>query len=167
MTTPSASQDPQLAHLLMLSADEISYESLPTETLSALALQMTDPFIATSALGELAQRDPQQTKNDAAHILERGTWDRHLTAFALTLLYDRDPDGGLLQMARLVVGCMEPKILEAMIENILSDADRYRTREGATLARTVAGQVASVSRTAFSDVEQRDRFLEMFGDRGG
>jgi len=69
-------------------------------------------------------------------------------------------------MARLVVGCKEPKLLEAMIENILSDLDRYRTGDAATLAKVVASQVTALPLESFSDLEQRDRFFDVFGGAG-
>jgi hypothetical protein len=59
--------------------------------------------------------------------------------------------------------CEDPEILTAMIENILSDPDRFRTPEGAPLAHAIARRIAVVAPGAFSDVEQRDRFLGLFG----
>ena len=161
-TTPTDHE--LIDRLLVLPAGEIRYDSLSTSTLSALATQLADPFIATSALGELAQRGPQDTKDAAENILDRELWDRHLTAFALTLLYDRDPESGIRRMESLAPTCADPKILTAMIENILSDPERFRTTDRASLARVIAQRVAALDLEEFNDVEQRDKFLSMFGN---
>jgi len=155
---------PSIDNLLIIPADEINYESLSTLTLTQLATQKTDPFIATSGLGELAQRDPQKTKEAAAQILDAGIWDRHLTAFALTLLYDRDPEGAIPRMAELAL-TEDPKILEALIENILSDSVRFQSAPENQLARAIARRVAAIHPDAFADLEQRDKFLKLFGDK--
>lgn len=165
MSINSPDHDALIDNLLVLPADEIHYDSLSTSVLSKLATQMVDPFIATSALGELAQRGPQETKNAAERILDGDTWDQHLTAFALTLLYDRDPERAIPRMAKLALTCEDPKILEAMIQNILSDSDRFQAAQEEPLAHTIARRVAAAKPESFTEVEQRDKFLKLFGDK--
>jgi hypothetical protein len=157
--------DSEIDALLVLPADDIEYGSLSMPTLVALAIQTTDPFIATSALGELAQRDPRETTTAAERILDGDVWDPHLTAFALTLLYDRSPEAAMLRMQRLARSCDSSIVLAAMMENILSDSDRFTSPEPARLARAIAHRVAALRAEQFKDLEQRDRFLERFGGR--
>lgn len=164
MSTNSADLDPSIANFLIIPADEIRYDNLPIAIVSKLAIQKMDPFIATSALGELAQRDPQETKEAAERILEEPLWDPHITAFALTLLYDRDPDSAIQRMTKLVSTCEVPKVLEAMVESILSDSERFLVAPADQLARAIARRVAAAVPGRFSDVEQRGRFLKLFGE---
>jgi hypothetical protein len=162
MNIHSADDDASIDSLLVLPADEIRYDSLSTSVLSSLATQTMDAFIATSALGELAQRGPQETTDAAECILDGDTWDGHLTAFALTLLYDRAPERAIPRMATLAVTCEDPTILAAMIENILSDSERFQAAPEDHLAGTISHRVAAANPEAFKNAEQRDRFLKLF-----
>src|SRR4051794_26519226 len=85
--------DPPVQSLLMYTSDEIDYEALSPTTLQALALEV-DPFIATSALGELSIRDPGLAA-DAARTLLATTDDRYLLSSAASILLERDPESVL------------------------------------------------------------------------
>ena len=100
----------------MYTADEIDYESLTPETLLALALEV-DPFIATSALGELSSRDPAAAVKAARSLLAE-TSDRYLLGSAATILLDENqPDAVLRALpARLAAGEAEP-LLDALAED--------------------------------------------------
>ncbi|MEO8699881.1 MAG: hypothetical protein ABI867_07545 [Kofleriaceae bacterium] len=153
--------DPEITGYLLQQADDIDYASLELPLLSKLATQLEDPFIATSALGQLARRDREAAARAAEQILDGSRGDRHLVAFALTVLFERDPASGIRWMTRLGPSCEDPTILEAMLENVLGDAERFA--EHAELVRAIARRVTALTREQFSDPEMRDRFVARFG----
>lgn len=166
MNSNSTEYDSLIDHLLIIPADQIQYDTLATSTLSGLATQMEEPFIATSALGELAQRSQEETIHAAERILTEKVWDAHLTAFALTLLYDRDPAKGIAQMEKHIVDCRDPTILAAMMDNVLTDLNATFSTTNSQLAQAISRQVAALPLDAFEDSEQRLLFLRRFGDQG-
>src|SRR5262245_13002008 len=99
--------------LLLVPADDIDYRGLDAAVLLQLATQRDEPFIATSALGELGARAVPEARAAAESILAGEPWDRHLHAFALTTLYGADRDAGAAAMTRLVDGARDPVILAA------------------------------------------------------
>jgi hypothetical protein len=79
--------------LLMLTEDAIDYDALDVSLLGELARQPIEPFIATTALAKLHGRDALRAQAVCVEILGRGgDADRHLQAFAMTMLYSIDPD---------------------------------------------------------------------------
>jgi len=162
MSATSQDHDTEIDHLLILTADEIKYDSLSTLVLSKLALQNADPFIATSALGELTQRNSGAAGSAAEQIVERAVWDSHLTAYALTILYDRDPRNAISKMSDLIQTNDDPVVLSAMIENVLSDVTRFRSGPGEVLANALVHRVAEAASGTFKDEDLRDKFLKLF-----
>lgn len=71
--------------------EQIDYGALSANMLAQLAVQRDEPFIATSALGELGQRgDEHASKVACEHILDGSICDAHqLTTFALTSERDK------------------------------------------------------------------------------
>jgi len=149
--------------LLLLPADEIRYADLDEATLLALALQHDEPFIATSALGELSRRNVPAA-GAAALALLNGDWaDRHLRAFAITTLHDADPDRAVEVMASMVDDTDDPKLLGAMVECVLADLERFAADDRKAFTRRLAERVAAVPPDDFTDLDERASFLERFG----
>ena len=126
-----------MANLLSASEGEFSYSDSPADALVELALQDSDAAIATSALGEWAQRDSDDARQVACAILSRVQWDAHLTAYALTVLYSRDPQSAFGFMQKLVDTVKERPVFEALIDNVLSDPEHYEREPGQGFVRSL------------------------------
>jgi len=53
-----------------------------------------------------------------------------------------------------------------MMENVLSDAERFESGSWAPVAHMIARRVANADPAEFSDAEQRIEFLRRFGESG-
>lgn len=82
--------EPALDDLLITPHDQIPFDRLTSGTLEQLAVQEFEPFVATTALGELAIRRAAEGRRAALTILDH-VWDRHLTAYALAVLFRYAP----------------------------------------------------------------------------
>jgi hypothetical protein len=59
-------------------------------------------------------------------VLGRGEdADRHLQAFAMTMLYSIDPSLAIGEMERLAGGACHALLVGAMVENVMSDRERF------------------------------------------
>lgn len=76
--------------LMMLTEDQIDFESLSIDILKNLALG-DELFMATSALAELGYRDLQQAEIIAWKILSEQKGDSHLQALALQVMFNCNP----------------------------------------------------------------------------
>jgi hypothetical protein len=139
--------------LLLLPHDQIDYPSLATDVIRHLASQRDEPFIATSALGELASRSGTVFVEVAEAIL-RSPWDRYLTSFALRTLYARDPESAARFMDEFVRST-DPLILEALVENVGSDASRFSSR----FVCTLVSQIRALTEPRFMDADMVQTFL--------
>jgi len=148
--------------LILVPAEDIEYEKLDISVLEQLATQELEPFIATSALSELGQRRVPAAKTAASAIIARQVWDHHLYAFALTILYDADREAGLAAMIPRIDTERDPVILAAMIENMLSDVERFQAEPLRALATRLAARVAETP-GKYTDPEERESFLALFG----
>lgn len=77
--------------LMMLTEDQINFESLSIDILKNLALG-DELFMATSALAELGFRDQEQAEMIAWTILSEQKGDSHLQALALEVMFNCNPD---------------------------------------------------------------------------
>ena len=68
----------------------------------------------------------------------------------------------MARMAKLAGTCEDPTILEAMIENILSDSERFQAPQAEHLVYTISRRVAAAKPEAFKNADQRDKFLKLF-----
>jgi hypothetical protein len=91
-----------LDELLLLPDDQIDYERLDRTMLRELATQSYEPFIATSALGELRVRRAVEARDASLAILASELPDRHLRSFALTTLCEVDEERDIEVMMVLV-----------------------------------------------------------------
>jgi hypothetical protein len=154
--------NPTTLHNLGLASEgEFAYADSDSEALIALALQDSDPEVATSALGELTQRDSDDARAVAQQILQRDPWDHHLGAYALTVLYSRDPDAAFEAMQRMLRASADKSIYQALIENVLSDRSRYIEGAGREFAAELAARLTEpvVHQLDHDDVSQ---FLALY-----
>ena len=136
--------NPTTLHNLGLAAEgEFAYADSDSEALIDLALQDSDPEVATSALGELTQRDSDDARAVAQQILQREPWDHHLSAYALTVLYSRDPDAAFEAMQRMLSASADKSIYQALIEHVLSDRSRYIDGVGRQFAAALAERLTA------------------------
>ena len=77
--------------LMMLTEDQIDFESLSMAILKNLALG-DELFMATSALAELGFRDQKQAEMIAWIILSEQKGDSHLQALALEVMFNCNKD---------------------------------------------------------------------------
>lgn len=126
-----------MKNLLSASEGEFSYEDSAVDALVELALQDSDAAVATSALGELTQRDSDDARKVAHEILARAQWDAHLTAYALTVLYRRDPESAFGFMQKVIDTATEKPVFESLIDNVLSDPERYQDEPGQGFVRAL------------------------------
>ena len=152
---------PNVDELLLLTYDEIDFTNIDNGSLYHLERQTQDPFIATSALGELSQRDTPQTRAAATAILE-SPWDQHLAAYATTILYGIDKDESIRRMSAMIDRCPDPKVLGAMVENVLSDRERFERDDVRWLLHRLVTSVKNMAADAFSDMEERAEFLALY-----
>jgi hypothetical protein len=151
--------------LLLLPDDAINYQTLDAGVLFQLATQEDEPYIATSALCELAVRGVPEARTAAAAILDKRPWDRHLYAFAITTLCAIDRAQATEAMSQFVDKTGDPKILAAMVECVLSDVDHFSGRPAREFARKLAAKVEAVAPDQFTDLDERASFLARFGAR--
>jgi hypothetical protein len=147
---------------LLVPHDQIDFASLPVATVLGLAVQVIEPFVATSALGELAVRDVPEVRAAALQILS-APWDRYLTAYALTCLFGTDSAAAMDEMVRLLPDCRDGEVLAAMIENVMSETERFAQADYAAFAHALGRRVCELDPAEFSDREERDEFVAMFG----
>jgi hypothetical protein len=149
--------------LILLPHDQIDYQGLAPDVLLALATQQDEPFIATSALGELAARRGPEALAAVEAILAAEPWDRYLRAFAITILCGRDRERATETMARLLDDTTDPKDLGAMVECVMSDPDHFAAGPARAFADRLAATVARVAPDQFTDLDERAAFLARHG----
>lgn len=151
--------------LILLPHDQLDYKRLAAELLLELATQEDEPYIATSALAELAVRRVPETRAAAAAILDKKPWDRYLYAVAIVTLCKVDREHAIRKMAQLIEDTRDPEILGAMVECVLSDPDHFSTVPGAFTDR-LAAKVETVEPDQFTDLDERAAFLSRYRGSG-
>jgi hypothetical protein len=148
--------------LLLLPDDAIDYKALAADVLLELATQDSEPYLATSALGELSGRGGGGARTAALAILANEPWDRHLSAFAIGVLCRIDCGQATEVMRRLLGQTSDPKILGAMIECVLSEPDHFSSEAGGPFAWELATKVEALDADEFADVDERAAFLARY-----
>jgi hypothetical protein len=149
--------------LLLLPDDAIDYKALEANVLLELATQDSEPYLATSALGELSGRGAPEARTAALAILANEPWDRYLSAFAVGVLCRIDCGQATEVMRRLLAQTNDPKILGAMIECVLSEPDHFSSEAGCPFAHDLATKVAALNPDQFADADERAAFLARCG----
>ncbi len=152
--------------LILLPHDQIDYKRLAAELLLDLATQEDEPYIATSALAELAVRRVPETRAAAAAILGKKPWDRYLYAVAIMTLFKVDREQATRTMAQLIEDTSDPEILGAMVECVLSDPDHFSTGLCGAFTDRLAAKVETVKPDQFTDLDERAAFLVRYGASG-
>lgn len=114
-----------LEELLILTADDIEFETLSTQMLIDLALE-EEMFIATSALTELSLRDEQTAGVVAEKILNTGHGDRYLQAQALEKFFSASPHQGLNYIRQNLVK-FDPYVRRTVEELIAENRTIFNT----------------------------------------
>lgn len=122
--------------LMMLADDDIDYSSLSVETLKELALG-DELFIATSALGELANRDRSLGAEVAKGILLESRGDRYLQSAALEILFQRNREQALDYMVRYAKEC-DRYILHTIMELIIENKDDFKSGIALSVSRLIS-----------------------------
>jgi hypothetical protein len=163
---PTPPDDPptpkHVEQLLIHTPEDLDLAKLDTDTLFELATQRTEPFLATSALGELARRNTYHTRDAAETILRRPIWDRYLTAHAIEVLYERDRNTARELMTSLL-DTEDAVLLDAMVDVVLENPDHFTKRKPHEFAKQLAARVAATPPGDDTDRERREQFLKQYG----
>ena len=110
--------------LMMLTEDQIDFESLSIDILKNLALG-DELFIATSALAKLNECDKEQAEIISWTILSKQKGDSHLQALALEVMFNCNPDKAINfinshweTMDDVLLGTVEDIIMENNLDNL-------------------------------------------------
>lgn len=110
----------------------------------------------------MARRIPARGRDVAEAILQRAPWDDYLTAYALEILFARDPEAGRREMMRLVQTSQHPTVPESMVENVLSDRERFEDAAGKELVAQLATKLAGAKVKSFKNPELTGEFLQRY-----
>jgi hypothetical protein len=110
--------------LMMLTEDQINFESLSIDILKSLALG-DELFIATSALAKLNECDKEQAEIISWTILSKQKGDSLLQALALEVMFNCNPDKAISfinahweTMDNVLRGTVEDIIMENNLTNL-------------------------------------------------
>jgi hypothetical protein len=152
-------------HFLAVGDGEIDYTVLDSATLLCLATQEEEPFVATSAVGELGARREPATIVACTQVLDHEIWDRHLYAFALTTLFQQEHALALERMPRLLEATEDPKLMDAMAECVASDFDYFDQGPPRAFAEALAARMMSTSTSDDFGQDDRAAVLTRYGAR--
>ena len=116
--------------LMMLTEDQINFESLSIDILKNLALG-DELFMATSALAELGFRDQEQAEMIAWKILSEQKGDSHLQALALEVMFNCNPDK-TIDFIQTYRGKMNNMLLDA-VEDIIKENNLVNLQSSSAL----------------------------------
>jgi hypothetical protein len=131
--------------LLIVGDDQIDYTALDATTLLRLATQEEEPYVATSALGELGARRDPAALGACTSILDREIWDQHLYAFALTTLFELEHSRAFERIQRLLDMTNETMLINAMAECVASDLDYFDHGPQRAFAGALAARLLTTS----------------------
>lgn len=150
----------KLRSLEALNADEVDYSTLTEEALAALA-QGDEPYLATSALFELAHRSSPRSQ-EVARALLTATDDEYLRAAALRVLFEKDRGAAIDYMDKVVADC-HPYVLSAMIELMIEEQAAFGAHPN--LVQSIAGRFER-DPSIEVDEDRRQLFFEIFAPIG-
>lgn len=153
----------EINELMMLTDEDIDYSSLSIDILKELTLG-DELFIATSALGELLQRNGSVAASIARAILLKLHGDCYLQAAVLETVFRFDQEKALDYIREQAPKCntyVRNSILEIMIEN----ESEFRSNNALPLVSIVLQRLKTLdSTTQYPEPEVRDSFLNMYSD---
>jgi mRNA-degrading endonuclease RelE of RelBE toxin-antitoxin system len=151
----------EINELMMLTDDEIDYDTLSDDELKELALG-DELFIATSALGELENRKSKKASNIACSILSNSKGDRYLQAAALETLFQSNQKRALHYITQRSRN-WDHYLLKTVIELIIENPSVFSSGLGLSVSRLIRERI-----TNFKDEEQFlapeliDSFLRLY-----
>ncbi len=151
----------EIHELMMLTDNEIDYDSLSDDELKELALG-DELFIATSALGELENRNSNLGAEVAWEILSNAKGDRYLQAAALETLFQSNQKRALHYMTQRSRN-WDHYLLKTVIELIIENPSVFSSGLGWSVSRLIRERI-----TNFKDEEQFiapeliDSFLRLY-----
>ncbi len=148
----------KLAALSLLGSDEIDFSTLDNEMLSGLA-RGQEPYIATSALFELAQR-PNSKSQEIATALLTATDDEYLRAAALRVLFEKDRGSAIDHMGNMATNC-DPYVFGEMLDLMIENQSEFDRSPRSDLVQLVTARLRSLAKEAV-DNGRRALFAEMF-----
>lgn len=137
----------EIHELMMLTDDEIDYNTLSDDELKELALG-DELFIATSALGELENRNGNLGAEVAWEILSNAKGDRYLQAAALETLFQCNRELALDYMKEQAQKC-DRYLLKTVIDLIIENPSVFSSGLGWPVSRLIRERIKS-----FKDEEQ-------------
>jgi hypothetical protein len=150
--------------LLFLNEDEIDFKILSDEVLRDLALG-PELFVATSALGELTNRNGPLGLGTADEILSEGIGDRYLQASALEAVFDLDWKRALAYWRQHIDDC-DPYLLNSTIR-LMTDAsyqDFFQSGPGAEIVGRVRARLRQHSPVErYPQAELIEKFHQLYG----
>ena len=149
--------------LLIVGDDQIDYTALDTATLLRLATQEEEPYVATSALGQLGARRDPEVLVACTSVLDRELWDPHLYAFALTTLFGIEHSKAFARMQHLLDTTNETILINAMAECVASDFDYFDHGPPRAFAGALAARLLSTSTADDSAQDDRTAVLARYG----
>ncbi len=114
-----------ILELEMLTFDQINFEALPKDTLVTLA-SGDDPFTATSAIGELENRQSKLAAPVAKNLLFGSKADRYLLAAVLEVLFNTDRPTAIQYTLDHVTDC-DAYALNSMLQIVWGDEDVFKS----------------------------------------
>lgn len=156
---PGFPRRPTAGELLLLGSERIAWPTLDVSLIAELATQRTEPFVATSALIELAGRDAAAAAGAVRAIFAAPAWDAHVTAFALSVGALTCPDATLEAMGRLLAGACPRAALETMIEIVLEEPSLFEPPRGRELVGMLANAITRAGAASFPDQDAAARVL--------
>jgi len=110
----------------ILSDDDIDYSNLDTDTLEKLVLKANDPFIRTSSLSELKNKDQTLALHVADTIWCEGDEDKYLLAQALTTILELNSEKGMGILSEKIPNS-DAYILYAIVNFLIDEYENYQT----------------------------------------
>jgi hypothetical protein len=142
--------------------DEIDLAKLDDQTVFELAIQQTEPFIATSALDALAQRRGYHGRDAAEAILMQAVWDDHHTAYAMSVLYKGDPRRAIELMTPHLASD-NPILVDELVDIVLDHAADFAKPARREFATKLAARIAETAPGMHTDRERRAELLSRYG----
>lgn len=147
--------------LLMMTSEEIDFESLSEGTLKELAL-CDDLFIATSALGELSGRNSAEAGPIALKILSESHGDRYLQACALETLFGTNREQATNFIKTQAEIC-DPYILNTILELMIEEQSYFKSSKTSSLVNVILNRLKRLDKNhPFPRIELEVKFKRLY-----
>jgi predicted DNA-binding protein len=155
----------EIHKLMMLTDDEIDYNTLSDDELKELALG-DELFIATSALGELENRNGNLGAEVAWEILSNAKGDRYLQAAALETLFQGNPELALDYMKEQAQKC-DRYLLNTIIELMIENSSDFQSDLASSVSRLIRERIKNLhNQEQIIAPEVIDSFLNLYREVG-